>query len=72
MYIYEDSKVLAPVVYFAVSDKTNWWAVWVKETCKVDLISVPDQPGRKQFYHYIREVILEDPKVVNTFLVTGA
>jgi hypothetical protein len=27
-----------------------------RASCTVDFISAPDQPGRKQVYHYIREV----------------
>ena len=30
-YIYQDSKLLAPVVYFAKPDKTSLWAVWAEQ-----------------------------------------
>ena len=30
VYIYQDSKLLVPVVYFAEPDKTSLWAVWAE------------------------------------------
>ena len=42
-------QTLWPDVYFAEPDKTSLWVVW-----QVHLISVPDQPGRKRMYHYIK------------------
>ena len=49
-YIYQDSKRLEPVAYFAEPDLTSLWAVWGRATCTVHLISAPDKPGRKNKY----------------------
>ena len=58
-YTFQNSKLLAPVVYFAEPVKTSSWFCLVIETCTVHLISHPDQPGRKLIYHYKREDTLQ-------------
>ena len=57
VYIYLNSKLLAPVVFF--SDpvfKLVYGLVWAEQhALYVHLISVSDQPGRNRMYHYIRK-----------------
>ena len=49
-YIYQNSKLLVPVVYLN-SVKTSLWAVWAEHLGIVHSISARDQPGKKQMYH---------------------
>ena len=48
IYVYEDSKLLVPAVYFATPVKTSKWAVWAEQDrWTVHLIPAPHQSGRK-------------------------
>jgi hypothetical protein len=34
-YIYQDSKLLAPVVNFAEPDNASLWVIWEEQTCPI-------------------------------------
>ena len=51
--IYQNSKLLVPVVYFTDPVLDSVMGCLGRATYTVHLISVPDQPAGKQIFHYI-------------------